>query len=241
VTRPEDTLTLQAAPPPEPAYPTRTQRPSRVASSLRIAAGTAGASTLLGGCALLWPLLAPIFEHGRGNVAFGCVAVSPPVFLSEEDAAEIVRQELVAAGYDAVETGSSCTTFSVNRLKHKETISGEDWEVLEGAVVTDRFDLCDRDASFTLEVVTNNDYERLVTEPGFSGFSGWSYDIRDLADHVALAALAGTRSRYVGVFYAPTGPDDWDWDTGEAAVAEVEELLRTQVRDFVVWLHDNGG
>jgi hypothetical protein len=229
VKRDDSTLSLQPSPACRPAYPTNAKR-----KPLRTIAGVGGASAVLGGCAVFWPLLAPIFEHGWGGVAYGCIVVSPPVFLSEEDVADLVREELIAAGYGAVEIGPDCPAFAITRVRHKDNCMMADWEVQGGLVVTDHFDLCDRDASFSLEVVTNNDYERIVDEAGISMCSVHGYSIRALADHVALEAVAGARTRYVGIFYAPTQGEDQD--SGEGAEDRALEALRAQVQDFVVWL-----
>lgn len=42
--------------------------------------------------------VAPIFEHGVGHGAFGCQAVNPPVFLSEEEARQVIVEEGKRAG-----------------------------------------------------------------------------------------------------------------------------------------------
>ena len=39
-------------------------------------------------------VVAPLFEHGEGRGVTGCVAVSPPVFLSEEEALQVITEEL---------------------------------------------------------------------------------------------------------------------------------------------------
>ena len=39
-------------------------------------------------------IVAPIFQHGEGRGATGCIVMSPPVFLSEEEALLVVREEL---------------------------------------------------------------------------------------------------------------------------------------------------
>ena len=39
-------------------------------------------------------LVAPIFEHGKGRGATGCIVIAPPVFLSEEDARQAIEEEL---------------------------------------------------------------------------------------------------------------------------------------------------
>jgi hypothetical protein len=42
-------------------------------------------------------VVAPIFEHGDGRGAIGCMMVAPPVFLSEEEALQIIQEELQQA------------------------------------------------------------------------------------------------------------------------------------------------
>ncbi len=42
--------------------------------------------------------VAPVFKHGEGLGAFGCVMVTPPVFLSEVEARDVIRQEALKAG-----------------------------------------------------------------------------------------------------------------------------------------------
>jgi len=43
-------------------------------------------------------VVAPIFQHGDGRGATGCIVMSPPVFLSEEEALQVVREDLAAKG-----------------------------------------------------------------------------------------------------------------------------------------------
>jgi hypothetical protein len=45
-------------------------------------------------------VVAPIFEHGEGRGATGCVVVTFPVFLSEEEAMQVIREELAEHGID---------------------------------------------------------------------------------------------------------------------------------------------
>ena len=47
--------------------------------------------------------VAPIFEHGEGRLATGCIVITPPVFLSEEEGMQILREEFAKA-CDPVET-----------------------------------------------------------------------------------------------------------------------------------------
>jgi hypothetical protein len=43
-------------------------------------------------------VVAPIFVHGPGRGAVGCVVVNPPVFLYEQDAMQVIREELRKSG-----------------------------------------------------------------------------------------------------------------------------------------------
>lgn len=43
-------------------------------------------------------VVAPIFKHGEGRGATGCIVVAPPTFLSEEEALQVIVEELSKAG-----------------------------------------------------------------------------------------------------------------------------------------------
>ena len=45
-------------------------------------------------------IVAPVFLHGEGRGATGCIVVSPPAFLSEEEALQVIREQLNAAGVE---------------------------------------------------------------------------------------------------------------------------------------------
>ena len=79
-----------------PAYPTRREVLTGAASFALVS---------LTGCNFVCaegPMgeisVAPIFERGEGRGATGCIVVSPPVFLSEEEGVQILREELAKHG-----------------------------------------------------------------------------------------------------------------------------------------------
>jgi len=43
-------------------------------------------------------LVAVVFPHGEGRGSFGCMMVTPPAFLSEEEARQVIREELESLG-----------------------------------------------------------------------------------------------------------------------------------------------
>jgi hypothetical protein len=49
--------------------------------------------------------VAPVFEHGKGQGALGCIVVSPPVFLTEAEARDVIEEEAKKAGVGFAERG----------------------------------------------------------------------------------------------------------------------------------------
>jgi hypothetical protein len=54
-------------------------------------------------------IVAPIFVHGEGRGATGCIVMAPPVFLSEEEALQVIREEMATRG---VQLGTNQTTLA---------------------------------------------------------------------------------------------------------------------------------
>ncbi len=54
-------------------------------------------------------IVAPVFQHGEGRGATGCIVMAPPVFLSEEEALQVIRKEMAANG---VQLGTNQTTVA---------------------------------------------------------------------------------------------------------------------------------
>jgi hypothetical protein len=96
----------------EPCYPTGTILdehpellrlvPKRWRGNPVVLAALTGVCALLSGCrydaSAAPPKVAPIFLHGHGRGTFGCDVVNPPVFLSEDEAREVIVQEAKRAG-----------------------------------------------------------------------------------------------------------------------------------------------
>lgn len=108
--------------------------------------------------------VAPIFEHGSGRGAFGCVAVSPPVFLTEAEAREVIEEESRKAGVEFSERG------------HK----------LDGVAlpVTDEFAFLDKMDEKAGRPLAR---EKKTSQPGDLILSGWNPDTRIGYKFVAIA------------------------------------------------------
>lgn len=237
----------------QPAYPTR--REFLAAAAALAAAGISGC----GGNAEASAVVAPIFEHGEGRGAVGCVVISPPVFLSEEEALQVVREELAKAGINLGQ-GTPLPEVTVEYDDPNGTWmrSSDSWLGDAPATVSKPAELAavDLQRRVGVEVVTQDDCDRF--NAGCRAMV-YSVDTKGLAESIASGIRAqAKRDLSVGVFYDPL--EKWsfdDWGHTEAKEGEPEDLetsferkwqavkekaqtqLRQQVQDFVAWLEQN--
>ena len=245
---------------PTPAYPTRqavnldpallTALPIRWRRQPAVCAALIlTLSTGLAGCAPMRAahidgnLAIPIFEHGDGRGVYGCVSVAPPVFLSEEEALQVIREEANARGIDFSGsysiTGDDFPATSLDPgLSIGPTPEPDKLDELgnwEGTLALDGYD---EKIGLGFEFVSQQD---VVDWSG--GHGGGILDAYD---------MKGTASRLsevldnVAVFYDP-GADFEDVEITRDMEAYTDqqkkimtEKLREQVRDFLAWLAAQG-
>jgi hypothetical protein len=65
-------------------------------------------------------VVSPIFQHGAGRGSTGCIVMSPPVFLSEEEALQVIREEMAAKG---VQLGTNQTTLAGITLERFQLVA----------------------------------------------------------------------------------------------------------------------
>jgi hypothetical protein len=190
--------------------------------------------------------VAPVFVHGEGRGATGCVAISPPVFLSEAEALEIIWDELGREGL-----GFGTRPTRVPGLVIKPT-PPSDPQLAETWAASPReekpralfFDAFSQRYDCGVLFVGEANYEEVTGEPqSFS--TAMEYDTLGMAQKVA-ERLARDGRTHAGVFYDPLvsiGTDERIAKAyGEAqaeASTKAAELLRAQVREFVEWLKLN--
>ncbi len=213
------------ATPPAPRYPART--------------ALLGCPLLLAGCDLLFPLVAPLFHHGQGYASWGCEAVTDPVYLSEESAVEVLREQLGEAGHDELRTGEDCSQYTARRVWiENECGYVADYQILEGALAFDRFDVCSADGDLGLEYVSLSDFEQVVEETDSCRKSIDGRDMKGAARYVSAELAATARARYVGMFYDPVEYGDTGQGPDGPQRVEGREKLQAQVQDFLAWLDE---
>ena len=186
----------------------------------------------------------PVFEHGTGRGSYGCVSVAPPVFLSEEEALQVIREEADARGvhFDrakAVEGGD----FPATSIFPGETTGLPTWE---GTLELDGYDAS---LNIGFEFVSKSDVVAWVAESDL-WCSVESYDMKGTAERLAQVV------EQTAVFYDPGQDyDAFDYhqnnqdsdklkEYSEQYAAEQKQIilekLREQVQDFLDWLAAEG-
>jgi hypothetical protein len=192
-------------------------------------------------------IVAPIFKHGEGRGATGCIVVAPPVFLSEEEAMQIIREELAKHG---VKLGEPMILSDV-RIAARTDLDFGDKKIKrlpkprEDETSTTPFKLGGVDRAKKVGV-------RFVSEKAYHDLGGvWdgstvqTYDLPEVTEYVAAQVKKqGKTDLYVGLLYDPLQKLDFSklrdgepYKEAEARVkVEAEDLLRKQSRDFAAWL-----
>ena len=241
----------------EPAYPTRREVLAGAASFVLL--------TVFGGeCASAagkkkGTIVAPIFEHGEGRGATGCIVISPPVFLSEEEGMQIIGEELAKHGI-RLKGGSTLKEVRIppRIVDYKIVKKGDGRSDFKESVVEVpgqakplELDGMDPDKKIAVEFVSEKDY--FVLGGPASGSSVQGYRFVDVAKLVAEAVEKQSKDRlFFGVFYDPVTSvsrrfvpskhgEDFDWRTElNERIARGREdsrkLLCKQAEDFVGWL-----
>ena len=176
--------------------------------------------------------VAPIFIHGNGVSSFGCVMVTPPVIISEQDAMEIIKNEFAKHNIK-LETK---TDKSID-------VQVKEYDFKKEEVVTKtkkmQFDGFSPDLNFVVEFVSDRDAEYADNEEGYWS-SVWSNDLKSLAEKLQKQIKEDGKLNAV-VFYDPVtyvkDRKNLSWkEIEEKGKEESKKLLIQQVTDFIKWL-----
>jgi hypothetical protein len=201
-----------------PAYPTRREILAGAASFAL--AGLAGGALVFAASEDGKTLVAPIFEHGEGRASDGCMVVVPPIFLSEEEALRIVKEELAKNGIHL----APGTVLKELRVAPRRQQQIEDDEKTRKIVVDEEnakplhVTGIDRKRSVAVEFICRKNYKTLggidshsvdITDSagerhGSTFSSVVDFDFKDAATHLAKEIHRKSQQRlYIGVFYDP--------------------------------------
>ena len=175
-------------------------------------------------------VIAPILqkaldEEGRG--AFGCIAIDPPVVLSEADALELIRQEFAKAGVELSEarelSGFTRTRTDWDAPRNAHATVEDEWLLPLGDGDPDRpqkteaaswvFDLATEDGSLLLEYLSVSDHDNLGDyQPGvWCSVSSYNFPNRAARFRTELETRTNGVPVTVGLFFDPmAGRTVWD-------------------------------
>jgi len=155
--------------------------------------------------------VAPVFHHGDGAYtgAWGCIVVNPPVFLSEDEAQFIIRDEAKIAGIDFESTKESLPDISMPRTHPYGMIS------LQQASKGLELDGADTIRHISYEFVSEGDFNEWAVDPIISpeliygsGGSSYYFRIRSAAVNLRRNLNRTARKGTYGIFYDPLAGDD---------------------------------
>ncbi len=180
----------------------------------------------------------PLFEYGKGAGAIGCVSVSSPAFLSEEEAYDVLAQECEAAGVPLAKEEEDRTAvrpvMNLYLTAQESVLSTQSGTVRVDAEV----------AGVPVVYVSRQDVEDWRDPKPTRMTSVTGYDMKS-----AAASLLENNEGFA-VLYDPSGygemkrpADDMDKARAQAedeARVKALEDLRRQVRAFLDWLRAEG-
>jgi hypothetical protein len=164
--------------------------------------------------------VAPIFKHGEGRGATGCVVLSPPIFLSEEEAMQIVKEELAKHGV-TLASGPVLKDLIIAPRRMRQL----DHDEKSKKIVPDKENAAplhvtgmDEKKLIAIKFICETNYAKLggvnphrvdvVDRDGNLIGASMStvrlYDFKDAAEYVAAEAKKqGKQQLFFGVFYDP--------------------------------------
>ena len=188
-------------------------------------------------------LVAPVFEgeYGEGRGAFGCVAVNPPVVLSEDEARQIIIEELKKFGIDAAKTTKTINNIQIT---YKNFDGTHDYKIKK--VLLDGNDPL-KNVSF--EYISVNDSREIIP--------GMFFNTKEAASLISVEVKKKELPGTFVAFYDPMVPETlskipYDYkSTREERTAQYnlvkeqaqeysKQDLRKQVKDFIKWLKTEG-
>jgi len=191
--------------------------------------------------------IAPIFVHGEGSGAIGCEVMSPPVFISEDEARKII--------FDALrKEGITFDTLNCPEIKFKARPIANDCPYNIKKDVKLKMDGYNKELNLAIQFVSKKDFDKLEPNCDSTYYdkkgreikaiyisSVQEYDTKKAAEIVREALVTDGKTNAV-VFYDPITYINYDYEdksweeSKKEAKNKAKKLLLKQVEDFIKWL-----
>lgn len=183
--------------------------------------------------------IAPIFAHGDGSGATGCIVMSPPVFISEDEARAIIFNALRAEGikFDTIDCPE--IKFKSFPLANDCFMGEEDTIKVPDAKIELKMDGYNKELNLAVQFVSLNDFFKFRSDDGcWSSVQG--YNTKKAAEIIRNELIESGKTN-AAVFYDPIPSAKFKrhegWEIVEKeAKEEAKALLLAQVEDFIKWI-----
>lgn len=186
--------------------------------------------------------IARIFSHGDGSGAIGCMVMSPPVFISEDEARKIIFTALKSENIDFSTTDTPVLKFTAPPIANS-CYGHEDHKSKKKAHVELKIDGYNKQYNLAIEYVSQADFKK------FEAFDGCVSTVqvvhtKKAAELIRDELILQGKSNAV-VFYDPLPEFNFDpsqdyHDSEKNAHSKARQLLKLQVRDFIEWIKKEG-
>lgn len=190
--------------------------------------------------------IAPIFAHGEGSGSTGCVVISPPVFISEIEAKELIFKRLKKEGFNLKIENNDTIQFKSKQIIETNFSFEEIKEYPEINIVI-KMDAYDSLLNFAIIYVSKDDYKNFVDIENWSRWTVKSYQTKKAAELIRNGFIENGKTNAV-VFYEPlrTGNEythrelmefelkGENYESTERNLSK--QLLLDQVEDFIKWI-----
>lgn len=186
--------------------------------------------------------VAPIFVHGEGAGATGCVVMNPPVFITEEEAKQVIINEFKKNNIDIDINTKKQITLSKKQVDFETNKQNT-------IQINHQFDGYNQKLNFVFDFISSEDYYQLKDEDGYlSSVSSFNY--QKLANDLRSKILEKKDINAV-IFYDPIvyaeeinldrNATEKEWrkayeEKEKSATEEAKKQLILQVDDFISWL-----
>jgi len=185
--------------------------------------------------------VAPVFVHGEGRGVTGCVAISPPVFISEEEALNIIFEALEAEGIKIQSGNNPVIKFSAPAIADDCHFFDEEKTELPVAKVELEADGYNQENNLIIHYVSTWDFDKFRSEDDCRS-SVQDYDTQKAAGLIRENLVKEGKNNAV-VFYDPLISERRRTRVGEpeeTTKVTSRDMLLAQVQDFIVWMKNEG-
>jgi hypothetical protein len=172
-------------------------------------------------------MVAPVFQHGDGNGAFGCVATNPPDFLSEEEARQVIIEEGKRAGLHFMP--DSETLEDVYLPVHDKYGDQPEGRRRKASLTLDGVDAAHNVA---FEYISSDDIDSWETRFHLSTSTVERYQIAPTAVLLRENLQQVPMTERLGIFYDPTNGQR---DVPQGLVTE-KGIFLVPLRSVAAWL-----